>query len=190
MSGLRVIGGQAKGRKLFMVPGGGTRPITDRVKESLFNLLGPEIEGSSFLDLFAGTGSVGIEALSRHAAAVTFIERERRAEETIQRNLLHTQLGQGAQVKRLDVFAFLMQPGSQSFDYVYVAPPQYEGLAYRALETIDEHPQVLNRDAWVILQIDPHEERQLQLAHLRQFDRRKYGQTLLVFFAFDSADPA
>jgi 16S rRNA (guanine966-N2)-methyltransferase len=183
MSGLRVIGGKAKGRKLFMVPGGATRPIADRVKESLFNLLGPEIEGSSFLDLFAGTGSVGIEALSRSAAAVTFIERERRAIKTIERNLLHTQLGQNAQVRRMDAFAFLMQPGGQSFDYVFVAPPQYQGLAYRALETMDEHPQVLRPDGWVILQMDPHEEKPVTLGRLHQFDRRKYGQTLLVFYS-------
>jgi hypothetical protein len=74
MSHLRVISGTAKGRKLRMVPGEGTRPVTDRVKQALFNIIGPDVEGSAFLDLYAGTGSVGIEALSRGAKRVVFVD--------------------------------------------------------------------------------------------------------------------
>ena len=74
MTGLRVIGGIARGRRLRMVPGEGTRPIGDRPKESLFNIIGADIEDTRFLDLFAGTGSVGIEALSRGAAFAAFVD--------------------------------------------------------------------------------------------------------------------
>ena len=87
MTGLRVIGGTAKGRKLLMVPGSGTRPISDRAKESLFNLLGSAVESAEVLDLFAGTGGVGIEALSRGASRATFVESDRHAINTIQANL-------------------------------------------------------------------------------------------------------
>ena len=74
MSGPRVIAGLAKGRRLLMVPGELTRPVSDRAKESLFNIIGPSVVETRFLDLFAGTGSVGIEALSRGAAAAIFID--------------------------------------------------------------------------------------------------------------------
>ena len=87
MSNLRVISGIARGRRLKSVPGDVTRPITDRVKESLFNILGPDIQDSVVLDLFAGTGSIGIEALSRGAAYVCFNERHRLDIKTIRENL-------------------------------------------------------------------------------------------------------
>ena len=74
MSPIRVISGKAKGKKLKMVPGRGTRPVTDRVKESFFNIIRMDLPGSNFLDLFAGTGSVGIEALSQGAAFVRFVD--------------------------------------------------------------------------------------------------------------------
>ena len=83
MASLRVIGGTARGRKLRSVPGDTTRPITDRVKESLFNILSADIEGSCLLDLFAGTGSVGIEALSRGAEFVRFIDKHHTAIKTV-----------------------------------------------------------------------------------------------------------
>src|SRR6185295_15055806 len=87
---MRVIAGAARGRRLSAVPGDTTRPITDRAKEALFSILAPEIEDARVLDLFAGTGSVGIEALSRGAAACTFVELEKRAIDTIRGNLEHT----------------------------------------------------------------------------------------------------
>lgn len=86
---IRVIGGIAKGRKLKPVPGGGTRPIMDRVKEALFSILGERVVEANFLDLYAGTGSVGIEALSRGAAHVTFVDNAKLAIQTIKANLQH-----------------------------------------------------------------------------------------------------
>ena len=91
MSTIRVIAGKARGRKLRLVPGDSTRPITDRVKENLFNILGSDIAGSCLLDLFGGTGSVGIEALSRGADWVRFIDLNRNACRTIQQNLAGSQ---------------------------------------------------------------------------------------------------
>ncbi|MEK6222276.1 MAG: 16S rRNA (guanine(966)-N(2))-methyltransferase RsmD [Chloroflexota bacterium] len=88
MSHLRVISGKAKGRRLSLVPGESTRPITDRVKESLFNIIQPDISGCTFLDLFAGTGSVGIEALSRGAELVRFVDNNQSAIATIKDNIL------------------------------------------------------------------------------------------------------
>ena len=178
---MRVISGTAKGIPLQAVRGTTTRPISDRVKEALFSILGSEIVGASVLDLFAGTGSVGIEALSRGAARVVFVEKMSRAVSTIRDNLHRTHLESDARVVRADVFQFLArQP--QAFDLIYVAPPQYRSLWARTLLTIDTEPGWLSHDAVVIVQIFPKELEPLELRTLHLFDQRKYGSTLLCFF--------
>ncbi len=182
MSGIRVIAGEAKGRKLLRVPDRGVRPIGDRVKEALFNIIGLEIDGSTFLDLFAGTGSVGIEAISRGARQVVFVDNNRRAIETVEKNLELTGFQSKARVLHTDALSLLSRNVEEPFDYVYVAPPQYKGLWLRAVKTIDSNPSLLNPDAWVIAQMHPKEAEALDLQHLAEFDRRKYGNTLLIFY--------
>jgi len=185
MTGLRVISGKAGGLRLKSVPGDTTRPITDRVKEALFNIIGPDLnegEGATFLDLFAGTGAVGIEALSRGAKFVRFIDRNRQAVATIHTNLTHTGLGSYAEVLRMDAFVQLEQPADRVFDYIYIAPPQYQGLWNRALLTLDDHPSWLSQDAWVIVQIHPIEYEEISLSNLSEFDQRRYGSTILIFY--------
>ena len=107
---MRVIAGSAKGRILRPPRTSATRPITDRAKESLFNILTPRIGGQRFLDLFAGTGSVGIEALSRGAAHATFVERSGPALAGIRHNLDVTGLAARAEVAGRDVFGYLREP--------------------------------------------------------------------------------
>lgn len=182
MSGLRVISGKARGRRLRSVPGDATRPITDRAKESLFNILGPDISGAAVLDLFAGTGSVGIEALSRGALRVRFIDQQRQAIETIRANLSSTGLEQGAEVLRQDAFVALDREVDCRFDYVFIAPPQYKELWKRALQALDERSDWLAEDAWVIVQIHPVEYQAMELQNLREFDQRRYGSVLFVFY--------
>ncbi|MBC7240977.1 MAG: 16S rRNA (guanine(966)-N(2))-methyltransferase RsmD [Anaerolineae bacterium] len=178
---MRVIAGSAKGRKLESVPGTSTRPITDRVKEALFNILGASIEGARFLDLFAGTGAVGIEALSRGAARAVFCERDRLALRTIGHNLQATGLADRARVVAGDAFRFLRNPGDERFDFVYIAPPQYKGIWIRALQAVDEG-DVLAPGGIAIVQIHPKERQDVPLRRLRLFDERRYGSTLLLFY--------
>jgi 16S rRNA (guanine966-N2)-methyltransferase len=182
MTGLRVIAGTARGRKLRSVPGTSTRPITDRTKESLFNIIGADIEGAAFLDLFGGTGSVGIEALSRGAAQALFFELDRRAIGTIRTNLELTGLEEQGKVQQGDALALLEGSPPAKFDYVYIAPPQYKGLWKQALMTLDAHKDWLSVDAWAIVQIHPKEYEALNLSHLVEFDQRRYGSTQLVFY--------
>ncbi len=182
MSGLRVIAGTAKGRRLAMAPGDGTRPISDRAKQALFNVLGAHIEGAAVLDLFAGTGSVGIEALSRGAASATFVERDRLAVGTVQANLSVTGLGERAKVVRSDVFIFLRNEPRAGFDYIHIAPPQYKDLWIEALTALDARPAWVNPDGLVVAQIDPLEHKPLPLQHLNLVDERRYGNTLLCFY--------
>jgi 16S rRNA (guanine(966)-N(2))-methyltransferase RsmD len=183
MSGLRVIAGKARGRKLRSVPGDSTRPITDRAKESLFDIISGDIQDAAFLDLFGGTGSVGIEALSRGAAFVRFVDQGRLAIETIRANLQATGLASGAEVLRMDAFALLERPADRAFEYVFIAPPQYKELWKRTLNTLETHPDWLAKDAWVIVQIHPVEYQDLKLTNLGEFDRRQYGSVLFVFYS-------
>lgn len=186
MGELRVIGGKARGRKLRSVPGDTTRPITDRVREALFNILGADIQGATFLDLFAGTGSVGIEALSRGAARVCFVDLNRLPIATIRENLAQTGLEEGAQVLRMDALALLGRSPDQAYDYIYIAPPQYKSLWKRTLLALDCNPAWLSDDGWAIVQIHPVEyeifSEEEKLQNLVEFDRRRYGSTLLVFY--------
>ena len=180
---VRVISGTAKGRKLKDVPGDTTRPVTDMVKEALFNILAGDVLDSIWWDLFAGTGAIGIEALSRGAAFVRFSDLNRAPIDTIQANLQTTGFGTQAEVRRGDAFSMLEAAPTRPFDYVYIAPPQYKEMALKALQILDAHPGWLNDEgAWVIVQIHPREYRKLELQSLEEFDQRKYGSTLLVFY--------
>ena len=182
MAGIRVISGSAKGRHLKMVPGDGTRPIMDRVKQALFNILGADMIDARVLDLFAGTGSVGIEALSRGAAYAEFVEADRVAATVIRENLETTRLADRARLVRGDVFAHLKRPPLVGFDYIHVAPPQYKGVWIDALLALDAQPAWINPDGWVCAQIDPTEHKTLELRHLAPVSERKYGSTLLAFY--------
>lgn len=185
---MRVIAGKVKGFKLDMVPGDVTRPIMDKVKESLFNIIAPYIRESAFLDLFAGTGSVGIEALSQGAKFARFIDRNRDAIKTVLANLEHTRLTEEAEVWRMDAFVFLRREPDRQFDFIYVAPPQYKGLWVKAMKMIDENPEWLFDDTWVIAQIDVVEYQKLELKNLTLFDHREYGNTKLLFYCRPSEE--
>ena len=182
MSNPRVVAGKARGLRLQPVPGDITRPITDRVKEALFNILGSDIQDTSLLDLFGGTGAVGIEALSRGAAYVRFIDLNHPAVQTIRENLAFTRLQTNAQVVQMDAFRYLHQHPDRTFDYIYIAPPQYKGMWLRALEALNENPGWLQPDSWVIVQIDPVEYQETHFSEFQEFDQRRYGSTLLVFY--------
>jgi 16S rRNA (guanine966-N2)-methyltransferase len=185
---VRVIAGSAKGTPLQAVPGSGTRPISDRVKEAVFDILGAEIVGARVLDLFAGTGSVGIEALSRGAGYAVFVEKQPRATATIRTNLRSTRLQAKARIVQADVFKFLAgQP--EPFDLVYVAPPQYKGLWGKTLLALDAHPGWLTGPGRIIVQVFPKEFEPLDLTALQLVDQRKYGSTLLCFYERTSLDP-
>lgn len=182
MSTPRIIAGKARGIHIKSVPGDTTRPITDRVKEALFNIIGVDIENAVFLDLFGGTGSVGIEALSRGAAHVCFVDINRQAVETIRSNLKLTRLEASAQVIQGDSLKLLESLPTRKYDYLYIAPPQYKGMWKDALSRADANPNLLAPDGWIIVQIHPIEWEEVSPMHFELFDQRRYGSTLLAFF--------
>ena len=188
---MRVVAGSARGRKLVAVPGRGTRPILDRVKTSLFDILRPRIRGMDVLDLFAGSASVGIEALSQGAASCTFIDCGHDAIVTLRKNLALTGFADRSEVRQADSFGFL-KATRKTFDLIYIAPPQYKGLWAEAMHRIAERPGLLRgpsakpeegRTAGLaIVQIDPKEYEGLDLGAIRETRQKRYGNSLLVFF--------
>ena len=111
--------------------------------------------GSSFLDLFGGTGSVGIEALSRGAASCLFLDLAPQAVKTLKRNLTATHQEDKGIVRQMDAFQYLRSSSPQSFDYIFIAPPQYKELWLKTLSLIDLNTKLLSLDGWIIVQIDP-----------------------------------
>jgi 16S rRNA (guanine966-N2)-methyltransferase len=184
MSSLRVISGTAKGRKLKTVPGDTTRAVTDRVKEALFSILAGDVNGSTWWDLFAGTGAIGIEALSRGSAFVRFTDSNRAPIETIKWNLQNTGFAPKAEVRRGDAFTLLASTHDRSFDFFYLAPPQYHEMWSKALLLLDSNHTWLNEGAWIIVQIFPKEYQELLLQNLIEVEQRRYGSTLVVFYEY------
>jgi 16S rRNA (guanine(966)-N(2))-methyltransferase RsmD len=167
---------------LKSVPGRATRPITDRAKQALFNILMGDVSGTRWLDLFAGTGAVAIEALSRGAREATLIDVAPEAIEVIRENLRSTGLSDRARVIRQDAFAYVQSRPSAHYDFIYVAPPQYQGAWSRMLAAIDNNIGWLSDSGTVVIQIDPKEFAALSLKHLELGDERRYGKTLLLFY--------
>lgn len=188
MHSLRVISGKARGMRLRTVPGDTTRPITDKVKEALFNILAPEIPGASFLDLFAGTGAVGIEALSQGAAFVRFLDLAQPAIRTIHQNLETTRLSTLAQVIRTESLGYLKTLPDRTFDIIYIAPPQYKGLWLQTLQILDANPGWLSPSGQIITQIHPIEYQEIAITNFSLFDQRRYGSTMLLFYERRTAE--
>ncbi len=188
---MRVVTGEAKGRKLKAPKTMGTRPIIDRVKTALFDILSTEVEDARFLDLFGGTGSVGIEALSRGAAHATFIEMNYKVLQLLRENLQITRLADRAETLHGDAFKFLQSAQGRAYDIIYVAPPQYHEMAARALQLLDGSPLVAP-GGLVIVQIHPKERvgvTAVPCTHLRLEDERRYGSTLLMFYRATTENP-
>lgn len=179
---LRVIAGKFKGRKLRSVPGDTTRPVTDRVKESLFDIIASDVVGSTWWDVFGGTGAIGIEALSRGAEFVRFCDLNRLPIDTIKANLATCQCAHQAQVIRGDAFSLLAETPSRQYTFIYIAPPQYLEMWKKGMEILDNNPDWLSEDGDIIVQIHPIEYNELKLKHFEKYDLRKYGSTLLVFY--------
>ena len=183
---MRVISGTARGRVLKSPPEA-TRPIMDRVKENLFNILGTDVIDAKVLDLFAGAGSVGIEALSRGAKHATFVEFNDDALKTIRANLKLTKLEVRATVTRENVYRYLKKPPATPYDIIYVAPPQYKEMWKETLKLLDARPQWISDEGILVVQIHPVEFEELELKSFELNDKRKYGSTLLCFY--NSKDP-
>lgn len=152
---MRVIAGKARRLQLKTIPGKDTRPTTDRIKETLFNIISFDIPGCRFLDLFAGSGAIGIEALSRGAGYAVFVENNRKAAACIQDNLAHTRLSEDATVMTRDVLSAIaiMSGREEAFDIIFMDPPYGKGLEREALYALSRS-SLVGEDSLIIVESD------------------------------------
>jgi 16S rRNA (guanine966-N2)-methyltransferase len=181
---MRVIGGTYGGRRLRTVEGMDVRPTSDRMRETLFNILRPHVEGSRFLDICAGSGAIGLEAISRGAAQVTFIDNSRRACSVIEANL-HT-LGlenEGAIMNRDAATALkhLAQAG-KVFDIAFFDPPYASDIYHTVMRLLDEQ-SLLSVDAIVVVEHRAKTPLKDQYGRLRMYRVIKQGESALAFYA-------
>jgi 16S rRNA (guanine(966)-N(2))-methyltransferase RsmD len=177
----RVIAGSARGLRLE-TPGEGTRPLGDRVKQTLFAILEPDLPGTGFLDLFAGSGAAGIEALSRGAAHATFVEKDRTAVRSINANLVRAHFVDRATVVTADAIAWLGRPttGPASLEMAFVDPPYAQSdLLVAALEALAPH---LAAGARVVAKHFWRDRPPARVGLLASERERRFGETMLTFY--------
>jgi len=180
---MRIITGIAKGRRLKTLQGQDVRPTLERARETLFNILGERVVGARFLDLFAGSGSVAIEALSRGAASAVLVDVSRECFRTIRENLETTGLKGQAQVWQVSAEVALnklLKQGKQ-FDMIFCDPPYDSAWLSRMVSWVDAHPQILAPNG--ILIGEHHHKTPPPVAEgLERFDLRRVGETQLTFY--------
>lgn len=186
---MRVISGKFKGRNLVSFQAPHIRPTTDRVKESLFNKLIHEVSEAQVLDLFAGTGNLGIEALSRGAAAVTFVELSAKSLSILKKNLHLLGLTGSVQVRLVkeDVLRFIKRWRGNPFDLILADPPFTEQIAHEVMQAISASA-LLREGGIVVIESGQHEQIEDSYPPYILLDRRSFGDKLLSFFVLSESD--
>jgi 16S rRNA (guanine(966)-N(2))-methyltransferase RsmD len=190
---MRITGGEFLNRRLLVPRGAATRPTTDKVRQALFNILGERTAGSRFLDLFAGSGAVGLEALSRGARSAVFVEGARPALEALRMNLRALEAEERGRVLPLDWRAALkrLQAEGAPFDLVFADPPYRMSSSRSGENSLFRHfPRAILRPGGLLILESFARDQEPAEEGLRLFRRAEYGQTALSFFAPDNPGPA
>jgi len=180
---LRVISGQCKGKRLFSVKGPNLRPTSDRVKEAIFDILQDQIEGREVLDLFSGTGALGIEALSRGAGRAVFVEASPRCLAALRKNIEECRLVDRAHVLAREVKAAIriLEAKGESFQLIFLDPPYGKGLAHETLKHLAAS-SIVNRHTLIVAEHAATDDI-CSIPDLQRLDARKYGSTRVSFFS-------
>ena len=179
---MRVIAGKARRLALKTVPGMETRPTTDRIKETLFNMIQDELYGIRFLDLFSGSGAIGIEALSRGAKKAILVDSSKSSLAVINRNLETTGLSENAEVKSSDSISYL-KGCDEKFDIAFLDPPYRKGLLEKALDIL---PIFMNRTGKIICEHPRDEELPNQIGEFVIKKQYRYGKIMLTAYIHES----
>ncbi|MFZ7132058.1 MAG: 16S rRNA (guanine(966)-N(2))-methyltransferase RsmD [Eubacteriales bacterium] len=180
---MRVITGVAKGRKLSSPKNDRIRPTTDRIKESLFNIISLRVEGSTFLDCFSGTGSIGIEAMSRGAKTVFFIDNHKESIQIIHKNLMDTGFSRKANVLAMDIqrgFEALSKK-SLKFDIIFMDPPYNMDIIPQCIQGILQY-HLLSDEGCIIAEHDKNLSLQDEILYCQRKETRFYGSTGITFY--------
>ena len=185
---MRVIGGSAKGQRLNSLPGDNTRPTLDRVKESMFNMIQLHLYDANVLDLFGGSGALGIEALSRGARECSFVDEHPGSIGVIKENLKKTKLRDQSKVLCMDFRRALerIKAENASFDLIFLDPPYGKGLLKETLEIISRE-SLLEPDGLIIIEQDKKEALEASKEDYMVWKERKYGNTVLQILKRRSA---
>jgi 16S rRNA (guanine966-N2)-methyltransferase len=185
---MRVIAGKYKSRRLAAPPGMHTRPTSDRLRETLFNVVAPGIERSAWLDLFAGSGAIGIEALSRGARSVHFVELSPGAIRTIRKNLHTLEIADGAEVieREAAIALRMLEAQAVSFDFVFLDPPYRKMGDYEQVLGFLSQSRLLNAGCQVIAEHDKHFDPGNEFGSLRRHRTLRQGDAVLSFYSVAS----
>ena len=184
---MRIISGKARGTKLYTLEGQATRPTLDRVKESLFNIIQNEIIDSVFIDLFAGSGAIGLEAASRGAKKVIMCDKSKEAIKIIKKNIEKTHMQEKTELYNLDYQELLKNKINDKVDIIYIDPPYDSDFAKRTIEIILEK-QIANDNTKIIIETDDEKRilEQIQGMSINIVDKRKYGRAIIIILEIDS----
>lgn len=179
---MRIIGGKARGTKLYTLEGKNTRPTLDRVKESLFNIIQTKIPGSIFLDLFSGSGAIGLEAASRGAQKAILCDKEKEAIQIIKKNIEKTHLKDKMELYQLPFEKVLKEKIKEKLDIIYIDPPYKTDYAYQAVKIILEE-NIAKEETLIIIETDEEERiiKEIEELQVDIVDQRKYGRAHLIF---------
>ncbi len=182
---MRVIAGKAKGRPLIAPQGMNTRPITDMIKEALFSSWQSQIVGSDFLDLFSGSGSMGIEAISRGAKEVIFVEKDSKAVEVIKKNLAACNFSSGYKIYKDDVFRRIehLKADNRKFDIIYLDPPfTVDEIFIPVMEALSDR-KLLFDDSIIVIRTRKEKEMPEEIGQMQKYKFKKYGISGVHYYA-------
>lgn len=186
---MRIISGKARGTKLYTLEGENTRPTLDRVKESIFNIIQNEIEGAKILDLFAGSGAIGLEFLSRGAESAVLCDKSKDAINIIKKNIEKTHMEQYTQVFNTDFENCLEKVKNERFDIIYLDPPYTTDYILKSLKKIIEL-NIAKEGSLIIVETDDEQriEKEIENIDIKIVDKRKYGRATIIFLSLKKED--
>ena len=182
---MRIISGKARGTKLYTLDGIATRPTLDRVKESLFNIIQNDIEDSTVLDLFSGSGAIGLEFLSRGAKRAVLCDSSKDAIKIIKQNVQKTHFEEKVEVYNMEFTKLVERLQNQKFDIIYIDPPYATDFIKISLEKIIEY-ELVNENTKIIVETDDETRilNQIEKMDVEITDKRKYGRATIIFLKY------
>lgn len=179
---MRIVSGTARGTKLYTLEGLTTRPTLDRVKESLFNIIQNDVQDSVFLDVFSGSGAIGLEAASRGAKKVILCDKSKEAINIINKNIEKTHLSKKVELYNLDYEILLKTKINENVDIVYIDPPYDSDFAIKSVDILINQ-NLVNEDSKIIIETDNENQilDKLKKRQIEIIDKRKYGRAVLIF---------
>lgn len=183
---MRIISGTARGTKLYTLEGQATRPTLDRVKESLFNIIQNELYDSVFLDLFSGSGAIGLEAASRGAKKTILCDKSREAIKIIKKNIEKTHLQEKVELYNLDYEILINTKLKEKIDIVYIDPPYNSDFVVKSINALI-NKKVIENEAMIIVETDNEEKilNKVEELQIEVVDKRKYGRAILIFLKLE-----